>query len=78
MKRYTVVQDWISDWWDSGADDVRCTDEPQVFHVIADNASDASDAANAQAVERFGADAAEYLSAVVVFHGHATPVKDGE
>ncbi|GGX08010.1 hypothetical protein GCM10010341_32000 [Streptomyces noursei] len=77
---YTVVMDWESDWFESGADDVRGggQDEPVVFHVWAPSASDASDESDRLAVETFGEDVASYLSHIVVQHGHAPLVRDGE
>ncbi|MFF9481373.1 hypothetical protein [Streptomyces sp. NPDC014733] len=78
MKPYTIVCDWDSDWWEPEADDVRCTDEPQVFHVWAKNACDASDEADQLAGERFTEMQVLYLSSVAVMHGHAQLVRDGE
>ncbi|ARZ66937.1 hypothetical protein SMD11_1276 [Streptomyces albireticuli] len=77
---YTVVMDWRSDWWESGADDARAggQDEPVVFHVWAPNASDASDESDRKAVELFGKEVAYYLAHVAVMHGHAPLVGDGE
>ncbi|GAA4104830.1 hypothetical protein [Streptomyces hundungensis] len=77
---YTVVMDWESDWWESGADDVRGggQDEPVVFHVWAPNASDASDESDRLAAEMFGEDVASYLTHIAVLHGHAPLVRDGE
>ncbi|MEU2366189.1 hypothetical protein ABZ616_36515 [Streptomyces noursei] len=76
---YTVVMDWESDWWESGADDVSGgQDDPVVFHVWAPCASDASDEADRLAVETFGEGAAAYLNHVAIQHGHAPLVQDGE
>ncbi|MEV8022469.1 hypothetical protein AB0O76_40490 [Streptomyces sp. NPDC086554] len=79
MNPYTVVMDWESDWWESGADDVRDygQDEPVTFYVWSANACDASDDARQKAEEIFK-DAAPYLGHVAVLHGHAALVRDGE
>ncbi|QUI30707.1 hypothetical protein H9W91_07415 [Streptomyces alfalfae] len=78
LKPYTVVRDWDADWFDEGCDEIRCTDSPQVFHVWAENACDASDEAEDQARERFTAEQTYYLHATAVLHGHAYLVNDGE
>ncbi|MEU6704702.1 hypothetical protein [Streptomyces wuyuanensis] len=73
-KPYTVVMDWDSDWWESGADDVRATeggDDPEVFLVWAASAGEAGDEAQALARGRVGASAALWLSVVVTLAGHA-------
>ncbi|MFD8789286.1 hypothetical protein [Streptomyces vinaceus] len=81
-KPYTVVLDWEYDWWESGADEVRATmggdDDPQVFHVWADDACDASDFSDEMAAEKFGDTVAQYLKHVAILHGHAPLVRDGE
>lgn len=79
LKPYTVVMDWESDFWESGADDAReyGQDDPVTFHVWAANACDASDAADAKAAKLFK-EAAEYLGHVAILHGHAPLVRDGE
>ncbi|MEU3825250.1 hypothetical protein AB0F36_07980 [Streptomyces sp. NPDC029080] len=76
LKPFTVVRDWDSDWWEKECDDIRCTDDPQVFHVWADSGSDASDEAMREAEERFGETAASFLSAVAVLRGHAPFAED--
>ncbi|MFD8117072.1 hypothetical protein [Streptomyces microflavus] len=81
IKDYTVVMDWESGWWESEAAGLRFaygTDAPQVFHVLAPSAADASDQADELAVDRFSEDAAEYLKHVAVLLGHARLVKEGE
>ncbi|MEU3052254.1 hypothetical protein [Streptomyces griseus] len=81
IKRYTVIMDWESDWWEPEAADLRFaygTDEPQVFHVLAPSAADASDQADGLAVDRFDEDAAAYLKHVAILRGHARLVKEGE
>ncbi|MFD7162803.1 hypothetical protein [Streptomyces violascens] len=76
---YTVVLDWESDWWESGADDVRDYghDDPVTFHVWAPNASDACDVAQDKAEEVFK-EASAHLKSIAVLHGHAPLVRDGE
>lgn len=76
MKPFTVIRDWDSDWWEAVCDGIRCTDEPQMFHVWAGSGSDASDEATDEAVNRFGEDAAQYLSAVAVLQGHVPFAQD--
>ncbi|MEV0471015.1 hypothetical protein [Streptomyces prunicolor] len=41
-KPFTIVRDWDSDMFDEGCDDIRVSDDPQIFHVWAASGSDAS------------------------------------
>ncbi|MFE0775711.1 hypothetical protein [Streptomyces sp. NPDC058861] len=78
---YTVVKDWEFDWWESPVYEKRggeVDDGPQVFHVWAPNASDASDEADELAVALLGKEIATYLRAVAVLHTHAPLVNDTE
>jgi hypothetical protein len=57
--------------FDAGCDDIRVQDDPEVFHVWAANASDASDEADRLAEEKFGEEVAYFLHSVAVLRGHA-------
>lgn len=76
LKPFTVVRDWDSDWYESRCDDIRCTDDPQVFHVWAATGSDACDEADKEAAERLGEEVVGFLSSVAVFKGHAYFAED--
>ncbi|MCY0943478.1 hypothetical protein [Streptomyces antarcticus] len=81
QRPYTVVMDWESDWWEFGAGAARAeggSDDPVVYHVWADNACDASDESDEEAVKEFGEAVARYLKHVAVLHGHAPLVREGE
>jgi hypothetical protein len=71
LKPFTVIRDWDYDMTDAGCDEIRASDDPQAFYVWAASGSDASDEAEREAVERFGEEAAYYLSPVAVLQGHA-------
>ncbi|MFF4706904.1 hypothetical protein [Streptomyces sp. NPDC001297] len=75
LEPFTVVRDWDSDMFDAGCDDIRVTEDPEVFHVWAANSSDASDEADRLAEERFGEEVAYFLHSVAVLRGHA-PLAD--
>ncbi|MET8164663.1 hypothetical protein ABZT34_10445 [Streptomyces sp. NPDC005329] len=75
LKPFTIVRDWDSDMFDAGCDDIRAGEDPEVFHVWAANASDASDEADRLAEEEFGEEVAYYLHSVAVLRGHA-PLAD--
>ncbi|MEV5883071.1 hypothetical protein AB0L74_10190 [Streptomyces sp. NPDC052020] len=71
LRPFTVVQDWDSDMFAESCDDIQGSDDPQIFHVWAASGADASDEADRIAVERFGEEAAYYLSHVAILQGHA-------
>jgi len=71
LKPFTIVRDWDEDI----SDEIRVDDDPQIFHVWAANGSDASDEAEREAADRFGA-AAYYLHPVAVLQGHSPFAED--
>ncbi|MFJ7901869.1 hypothetical protein ACIQ6V_15495 [Streptomyces sp. NPDC096198] len=76
---YTVVMDWAEDYYDDDAERmVFGVPDPVIFHVWAASANDASDAADAKAVEQLGESEASYLTHTAILHGHAPVVRDGE
>uniref|UniRef100_A0AAU3I7S4 Uncharacterized protein n=1 Tax=Streptomyces sp. NBC_01393 TaxID=2903851 RepID=A0AAU3I7S4_9ACTN len=75
-KPFTVVCDWDSDMFDAGCDDLRVSDDPQIFHVWAATGSDASDEADRMAVAQFGEETAYFLHNVAVLRGHAHFAQD--
>jgi hypothetical protein len=70
LKPFTIIRDWDSDMFESGCDDIRVSDDPQIFHVWAASGSDASDEVDRLADAQFGEEAAYYLHSVAVLQGH--------
>ncbi|MGJ3559662.1 hypothetical protein ACR6C2_16960 [Streptomyces sp. INA 01156] len=76
MKPFTVVKDWDSDMFEPECDDIRVSDDPEIFHVWAGSGSDASDEADRLAAEKFGEEVSYYLHAVAVLKGHSPFAED--